>query len=138
MTKPTFSIKDILQSKVGGINGHLVNNLIPLNSGELKKSKYKNERVEVNGIWFDSKREAGRYRSLLILVDCNLISNLRLQVEYELNAGGKFSYKYIADFVYLDDKRNEIVEDAKGAKTVVYKKKKKLMKQLFDIEIKET
>ena len=48
--------------------------------------------------------------------------------------------KYIADFVYKliheDGKKEKIVEDAKGCKLLILLLKKKLMKAVFDIEIK--
>ena len=93
----------------------------------------------MDGIRFDSKKEAARYGQLKIRLKLGEIGLLELQKEFELNPGGKFSYKYFADFVYIDARTGErIVEDCKGARTVVYKKKKKLMKKLYGIEIKET
>lgn len=138
MKSNNFTIKDIQQSKVGAINTHLTEGL---KVSSPKKSKYKNERVEVDGISFMSKREAGRYMALKMLVRCNLISDLNLQVPFDLNEDGKFKYRYVADFTYTDLRGKEpvfTVEDAKGAKTVAYKKKKKLMFEQFKIIIKET
>lgn len=132
-----FTLKDIQKSKVGHLNKHLFNDTLAKD----KKSKYKNERVEVDGISFMSKREAGRYMALKMLERCNLISDLNLQVPFDLNEDGKFKYRYIADFTYTDHRGKEpvfVVEDAKGAKTVSYKKKKKLMEEQFKIIIKET
>lgn len=46
---------------------------------------------------------------------------------------------YVADFVYLDlFDGKEIVEDAKGYRTAIYKLKKKLMKAVHSIDIFET
>ena len=45
--------------------------------------------------------------------------------------------KYIADFTYTDRKRGFVVEDVKGKRTDVYKMKKKLMKDIYDISITE-
>lgn len=64
------------------------------------------------------------------------ISNLRLQVPYELNPGGTHSLKYYADFVYLQDGK-EVVVDVKGFSTKLYKKKRSLMLQVHGIEIRE-
>jgi len=44
--------------------------------------------------------------------------------------------KYIADFVYVRDGKT-IVEDVKGYRTAEYKRKKLMMKQRYDIEIRE-
>ena len=46
---------------------------------------------------------------------------------------------YIPDFVYFDKKEKKtIYEDVKGAKTEVYKLKKKILYWRHGIEIKET
>ena len=105
-----------------------------------KKSKYGAVKTEVDGIMFDSKREASRYQELRILEQAGEIANLRLQVPYILfpkNEHGR-ALKYIADFVYNDDTGALVVEDAKGHSTDVYKIKRRLMAELKGIEIKET
>lgn len=46
--------------------------------------------------------------------------------------------KYIADFVYYDKElKQEVVEDTKGFRTDVYRLKKRLLAEKYDIEIKE-
>ena len=105
-----------------------------------KKSKYGAVKTEVDGIMFDSKREASRYQELRLLEQAGEIANLRLQVPYILfpkNEHGR-ALKYIADFVYNDDTGALVVEDAKGHSTDVYKLKRRLMAELKGIEIKET
>lgn len=68
-----------------------------------------------------------------------LIGLLEMQVPFELNPGGTHSLKYIADFVYYDSLTGErVVEDAKGFRTREYLKKRRLMKKVLGIEIKET
>lgn len=99
-----------------------------------KPSKYRNKKVVVDGIKFDSIKEGDRYLVLKDLSKNGVISDLKLQVVYELNKGGTFSYKYKADFVYERDGQT-IVEDVKGAKTVVFRKKCKLMKKVHGITI---
>lgn len=102
------------------------------------KSKYRAVRTEVDGHLFPSLKESRRYGQLKMLQLAGEISELRLQVPYELNPGGTFSYKYIADFVYkLKDGTIE-VNDAKGYRTAVYRKKAKLMLNVHGIKIKET
>lgn len=103
-----------------------------------KVSKYGNIKKVVDGIKFDSKKEAKRWGELKEYMQNGLISNLERQIKFELNEGGTFSYKYIADFVYMNLLNQKIVEDCKGFKTAVYKKKKKLMKKIYNIEILET
>ncbi len=104
-----------------------------------KRAKYGNKKVEYDGHTFDSKKEYKRYRELLLLLKAFEIAQLELQVPYELNEGGTHSLKYVADFVYMIPSTGEkIVEDCKGFKTKTYLKKKRLMKKVYGIEIKET
>lgn len=105
-----------------------------INGKKPKKSKFRNIRTEVDGIKFDSKREADRWGILKMKEKGKLITALQRQVKYDL--GEK---SYIADFVYLDRENMEyIVEDAKGTKTPEYIHKRKLMKKFYNIEILET
>jgi len=97
----------------------------------------------MDGITFDSIREAKRYKDLLILERAGKIQNLRRQVKFQLIPGQKDSQGkairpvyYIADFVYKDS-RGVVVEDAKGFRTDLYKLKKKLMLYVHHLEIVE-
>ena len=96
-------------------------------------NKYKNKKTIVDGIPFDSKKEAGRYQELKLMTRGGLIKNLELQPEFEIlpayrrNGKKVQNIKYIADFKYTDIQRGiEVVEDVKGFKTNVYKLKKKM------------
>lgn len=101
-------------------------------SNKKRKSKYRAEKMELDGILFDSKKEAERYSELKMLERAKLITNLELQPKFLLQE--KFEYngkvirkiEYIADFKYIDEKGNTVVEDVKGLKTDVYNIKKKL------------
>lgn len=101
------------------------------------KNKYGNKKVVIDGIEFDSTWEGMRYSALKIQEKAGEISNLKLQVEYSLDVNGVHICKYVADFVY-DEGGHEVVEDAKGVKTAIYRQKKKLMKAIHGIDIKET
>ena len=104
-----------------------------------QRSKYGNRKVEFDGHKFDSKRECERYILLRSWEQQGVISNLRLQVPFELNVNGQKICKYIADFTYQRNGR-QIVEDVKGEATrilPVYRLKKKLMKAILGIEIME-
>lgn len=104
-----------------------------------KKNKYHAKKMEVDGHVFDSTHEAKRYGELRYDLLAGNIQNLQLQVPFLLipksDHGGKI--EYIADFVYEENGRT-IVEDAKGVKTPVYKLKKRLMAEIYGIQIKET
>lgn len=102
-------------------------------------SKYGNRRTVIDGIAFDSAKEARRYMELRLLQRAGKIKDLKLQVSFELlpKCRKNRAVKYVADFVYIDENGNKIVEDAKGYRTEVYKLKKKMMLALLGIEITE-
>lgn len=96
--------------------------------------KYHNTVVVVDGIRFDSIKEADRFRELVLLEKAGEIFNLHLQEEIMIQ--GAFtkpsgervkSIKYLADFVYMDENGLKVVEDVKGMKTSIYALKKKLL-----------
>ena len=101
-------------------------------------SKYRNRRTVYDGITFDSQREAERYRQLKLLERAGEISDLKLQVPFELipKQPGERAVKYIADFVYTEDGQT-VVEDVKGFSTPVYRLKRRMMQDKHGITIKE-
>lgn len=108
-----------------------------------KAGKYHARKTTVDGITFDSKREADRYLVLRGMEEDGLIEDLRRQVRYELvpafDVDGKH-YRpvyYVADFVYVEDGK-EVVEDVKGVRTDVYKLKSKLFARRYGVSVKET
>ena len=122
------------------------NNLNILNDKfitKAKKSKYRAEKVEIDGIKFDSRRESERYIVLKHLERIGAINELRLQVPFELQpkfviAGETIrAIKYIADFVYKDKDGNIVVEDSKGYRTKEYLLKKKMFEYKFNLKIME-
>lgn len=121
----TFTLNDIKNSACAKLNPHL------FEEKEKKKSKYKNEKVELDGYKFDSKREARRYVELRTLLTIGEITDLKVHERFKLSV-----CVYEADFTYY---RNGefIVEDSKGFRTKEYRLKKKLMKSELNIEIKE-
>lgn len=101
-------------------------------------NKYNAQKTKVDGIAFDSKKEARRYRELKLLENAGDIFDLRFQVPFELipKQKGERAVVYKADFTYWQDGKY-IVEDAKGVRTDVYKIKKKLMLWRHGIAIRE-
>ena len=106
-------------------------------------NKYKNKKVVVDNILFDSKKEANYYTKLKILRDAGKITDLELQKRFVLQQGFKLKEKtyraitYIADFVYKDLHGQVHVVDTKGYRTEVYKIKKKLFMKKYGTEIEE-
>lgn len=116
-------------------------------------SKYHSTKIVTEEGTFDSKREYERWLVLKDMERLGLISSLKRQVSYELIPTQKLdaprynkktkkyqrseiSVRYIADFVYEEDGKT-VIEDAKGMQTDTYKIKRKLMKFIHGIEIRE-
>ena len=118
--------------------------------------KYKNKKVVVDGITFDSRKEGRRFTELKLLQQAGKITGLELQKEFELiptqrepdtigKRGGVHKGKviehkctYKADFVYTDTETGAlVVEDTKGMRTKDYIIKRKLMLYRHGIRIKE-
>ena len=104
-----------------------------------KSSKFGAKKTVVDGITFDSKWESERYGQLKAMERGGIVTDLELQVKYDIVINDIKICKYIADFVYKeespDGKIKEIVEDAKGFETPEFKLKKKLMKAVHGIDI---
>ena len=108
------------------------------------RSKYGAKKVTVNGITFDSRKEANRYIELSSLEKVGKVSDLQCQVKFELipsqRINGKVAERavnYIADFVYMENGK-KVVEDTKGFKTPEYIIKRKLMLWVHKIQVKES
>lgn len=121
-------------------------------------SKYKAKKASVDGIEFDSRKEANRYCELKLLQRAGKIQNLELQKAIELipaqreadtigKRGGVIKGKviekavfYRADFVYTENGET-VVEDVKGYKGggayAVFTIKRKLLLYKYGIKIKE-
>ena len=107
-------------------------------------NKYHAKKTEIDGLVFDSKKEAEYYSLLKMQERMGRISGLKLQYRYQIinsaidHKGKKLPpIYYIADFVYWDSDAKLHVVDVKGFKTPVYKLKKRLMLELYDIDIEE-
>lgn len=105
-----------------------------------KGNKYGNQPVTVDGIRYDSKNEMLRHNFLKMMERAGEISNLRYHVKFELipqitreeivhlktkdkvvTKVAQSARYYEADFVYINKKEEEIVEDFKGQETDLFK-----------------
>lgn len=111
-----------------------------------KPSKYHSRKVTVDGITFDSAKEARRYGELKLMEKAGEIYDLQRQVPFvvipvQKDENGKVierEVKYIADFTYKEKgSLRRTVEDTKGLKTKEYIIKRKLMLWRNGIRIKE-
>ena len=101
-------------------------------------TKYHNRKTEVDGLVFDSKKEAQRWQDLHIWLRAGLIRDLERQVSYDLVVNGALICRYRPDFRYTNILLGDtVVEDVKGVKTPVYVLKKKLMKAIHNIDVVE-
>lgn len=121
------------------------------------KMKYRNKKITVDGITFDSRREYNRFVELQLLERAGQIQALELQKKFVLipaqyetferygKAGQRLKdgkrciekeCAYIADFVYTENGET-VVEDTKGMRTKDYIIKRKLMLYTHGIKIKE-
>lgn len=118
-----------------------------------KSSKYHNIKMEVNGIKFDSAKEAKKYSELMLLLETGEIRNLQLQRQYTLQEGYVTPQgervkpiKYIADFAYERSAGKDtygyeiwlpVTLDTKGVKTDVYRMKAKMFLAKYGYPITE-
>ena len=116
--------------------------------------KYGNKKTTVDGITFDSLKEAKRYKELSLMQQSGMIQDLKMQVKYILipaqrepdtvgARGGIHKGKlierectYVADFVYKENGQT-VVEDTKGFRTKDYLLKRKMLLFFHGIKIKE-
>lgn len=113
------------------------------------RSKYGNTKTERQGLHFDSKKEAQRFDELTLMLHAGEIKDLRLQVEFTLQAayttpkGERVrAIRYLADFTYYrtaGDTWEYIVEDVKSnpTRTKAYLMKKKMMADRLGLTITE-
>lgn len=82
-----------------------------------RRSKYRAKKTKVDGITFDSKKEAARYEDLKRMQQAHMISDLRIHVPFELHVAGIKIGKIIPDFMYMSG-GVEIIEDVKSEATI--------------------
>lgn len=124
----------------------------------MRRSKYGNKKAKANGRVFDSRTERSRYYTLQVLEKAGEISDLRMQVPFEIipavyekvekqlktkvkivDRCVQRATHYIADFVYTDKDGNMVVEDVKGSSSILtpeFRLKMKLMRYVHGIQIK--
>lgn len=109
----------------------------------MARNKYYSRKVTIDGIKFDSQKEARRFRELCLLERAGQITDLQRQVKFELIPSQRIEGKiveractYVADFVYMENGK-KVVEDTKGFKTKDYIIKRKLMLHINGIKIHE-
>lgn len=107
-----------------------------------RRSKYGAIRVTIDGIAFDSKREAARYLQLKARWRAGEIANLEVHPCYELHVNGERIGRVTLDFRYIDllKRGAHVVEDAKSPATHKARDwvlRKKLLKAIHGVEVQE-
>jgi hypothetical protein len=115
-----------------------------------KENKYKNTKIEIDNIKFDSIKEAKRYIELKLMEKAGEIKDFKMQVPYILQDSFKLGnktyrdIKYIADFTYMQKSKTSgvelwelVIEDTKGYKIKEYLLKRKMFAYKYQKEIKE-
>ena len=119
-----------------------------LSNGRRRRSKFHNIPTRIGARTFASVLEAERYRELRLLERTGAITDLRLQVPFDLHvpqlgADGEVTglvraCRYVADFVYHDVATGaQIVEDTKGVLTATYRLKRRMLAVEYGIRIHE-
>jgi len=100
--------------------------------------KYGNKKVVIDGVTFDSGKEAGRYVELRMREKMRELVDLKVHPRYPIVINGVKVCTYVADFSYYDmlAKCNP-VEDTKGVRTQAFVIKKKLMLAVHGIKVRE-
>lgn len=103
-----------------------------------KRNKFNARKTTVDGITFDSAKEAKRWTELKMLQAAGQIEHLHRQVPYSILVNGEKICSYVADFYYVErESGDRVVEDCKGFRTREYLLKKKLMQAVHSITIRE-
>ena len=91
-----------------------------------------------DNIIFDSLAECRRYSQLKLLEKSGFIKKLELQPKFDFELNGRKMFSYLADFRYHEGASVK-VEDVKSkpTKTAVYRLKKKIIEEVYSIDIIE-
>ena len=110
----------------------------------MKRSKYNARKVTIDGVTFDSAKEAARWQELVLLEKAGTITNLFRQMPFQLAPAVKLhgekrtkpAVKAIIDFVYYDNEKQRcIYEDTKGDDTDISRLKRHLLKAHHGIDV---
>ena len=95
----------------------------------------------IDGIVFDSKKEASRYAELKLLQRAGQIRELQLQPSWVVEINGQRLCRFSADFSYLDPKLGRVIEDVKSrggtSADPAYRLRKKAAELAYGIKIVE-
>lgn len=116
--------------------GNVRGRAIKLNTGQ--RSKFGAVKTVVDGMKFDSKKEAKYYTNLVLLQKAGEIKSFEMQVPFILQPKFRTEWgtcireiKYVADFVIEYPDGHKEVVDVKGFRTKEYNLKKKMFLYVY-------
>ena len=99
-----------------------------------KPNKYGAKRTTVDGINFDSKREAARYSELKLMRDAGLIRLLEIHPRFSIDHAANHICIVELDFRYWQD-GHLVYEDVKGKDNPLSALKRKLVEAFYGIKV---
>ena len=101
-------------------------------------AKYRNEKVEYNGMKFDSKGELNRWCELVLLQKSGVINELYRQIRFcvQEKQGKTRGIYWVPDFCYFQSDGQAVIEDFKSeitAKQASFRMKVKLCKEKYPV-----
>lgn len=113
---------------------------------QVRRQKFNARKTVVDGITFDSAKEAARYQVLVLRLRAGEIRDLRLQPTFEIRTAGTAGVQartgiFSADFDYVDVATGaRVIEDVKGGRataTTAYRLRKRAVEAAHGITISE-
>lgn len=101
-----------------------------------RQNKYRAVKTVVDGITFDSKREAAYYSELKLREKAGEVADVQLQKPFVLTINSEVIGTYRCDFAFYDNvRRTYRVVDVKGVETKEFKRTKRLMRAIHGIVV---
>jgi len=108
-----------------------------------RRNKYGARKTVVDGITFDSAKEARRYMDLRILQAAGVISDLNLKERFDFVINGRTvkmrngqAARYTCDFTYIEN-GVKIIEEVKGFKVRDYPLRRAIFEHLYGVKLRE-
>ncbi len=98
------------------------------------RRKYGNKKVEINGLKFDSQREAAVFLQYQVLEKAGKVTHLELHPVYKIVINGVKIGRYTPDFQFRETDGKLRVIDVKSpmtAKTAAFRLKKRIVEALY-------
>ena len=97
-----------------------------------KRNKYRNKKVTIDNMIFDSMAEGAYYEMLKMLRDAGEVSYFLRQVPFHLP--GRTVYRLDFMVIYVDGRIDHV--DIKGSVTAEFKLKRRQVEELYPIKIR--